>query len=181
MLVDQRFPTSAILAADGPLVALRNDARGQSLGAVAARIIRAPVDRVWPVVSDVGAFAGRIPLVERADRAGDHVVVKLRFGLSLFSVGFSFKARVTLEEQRVVDLTHVSGEPDKLVIRYELEPVEEGRSTQVHAGVTFDVDSVGWLAKYFLRHQPAIRFGIFPGCAVSLVESMKAAVESSTG
>ncbi len=180
MLTDLRFPTDAILAAAGPLVAVRRDPAGRPLAAVAASVIDAPVQRVWSLVSDVRSYPGRVPMLEKVELKGDHVVVKLKFGISLFSVGFSFTAAVRTEEEKTIELTHVAGEPDRLVLRYDLEPVDDGKKTQVHAGITFNPDSLGWLAKYFLRHHPEIRYGIFPGCAVALVESMRAVAEGKS-
>lgn len=175
-LIDLRFPTDAIRAAPGPLVAVRRDPNGRPLAAVAAQLINAPVGKVWEAVSDVKRYPGRVPMLEKVDLTGDRVVVKLRFGMSLFSVGFSFTAAVSKVDGKTIELNHVSGEPDRLVLRYDLEPVEADM-TQVHAGITFEPDSLGWLAKYFLRHHPEIRYGIFPGCAVALVESMRSVAE----
>lgn len=36
--------------------------------------------------------------------------------------------------------------------------------------------SLGWLAKYFLRHRPEIQFGVMPGVAVGLLESIRRAL-----
>jgi ribosome-associated toxin RatA of RatAB toxin-antitoxin module len=176
LLTDLRFPSDAIRAAPGPLVAVRRDPNGRPLAAVAAHLIHAPIESVWDVVSDVKSYPGRVPMLEKVELSGDRVVVKLRFGMSLFSVGFSFTAAVSKVANKTIELTHLAGEPDRLVLRYDLEPIEPGM-TQVHAGITFEPDSLGWLAKYFLRHHPEIRYGIFPGCAVALVESMRAVVE----
>lgn len=177
LLTDLRFPTDALRSAPGPLVAVRRDETGRPLAAVAAHVVHAPVERVWSVVSDVKSYPGRVPMLEKVELKGDRVVVKLRFGMSLFSVGFSFTADVTREAGKSIELTHVAGEPDRLVLRYDLEALEDG-VTQVHAGITFEPDSLGWLAKYFLRHHPEIRYGIFPGCAVVLIESMRAVAET---
>lgn len=176
VLTDLRFPTEALRAAPGPLVAVHRDESGRPLAAVAAHLVHAPIESVWDVVSDVRSYPGRVPMLEKVELKGDRVVVKLRFGVSLFSAGFAFTADVKREERRSVELTHVAGEPDRLVLRYDLDPLEEN-VTQVHAGITFEPDSLGWLAKYFLRHHPEIRYGIFPGCAVALIESMRIVVE----
>ncbi len=177
MLADLRFPTDAIAAAPGPLVSVRRDATGRPLAAVAAQIIHRPVADVWALVSDVKSYPGRVPMLEKVDLKGDRVTVKLKFGISLFSVSFAFTAAVDAVPEKSIELTHVSGEPDRLVLRYDLEPADDGKATQVHAGITFEPDSLGWLAKYFLKNHPEIRYGIFPGCAVALVESMRLVAE----
>jgi hypothetical protein len=43
----------------------------------------------------------------------------------------------------------------------------------VHIG--FDIESLGWLVKLFLKHHPEIQFGVFSGCALALLESMRTA------
>ena len=43
----------------------------------------------------------------------------------------------------------------------------------------FDLMSLGWLAKYFLRHHPEIQFGIFPGVALVLVDSLRRALDDA--
>ncbi len=177
MFAELHYPTEAIRKASGPLVAIRSDAAGRPLAAAAGRIIQAPIGRVWALVSDAASYPGRVPMLEKVERKGDRVVVGLKFGISLFSVKFSFTASVASVDERVVELKHVSGEPDNLVLRYDLEPLDDGTVTLVHAGITFDPDSLGWLAKYFLRNHPEIRYGIFPGSAVALVESMRLAAE----
>jgi ribosome-associated toxin RatA of RatAB toxin-antitoxin module len=177
VFAELHFPIDAIRKAAGPLVAIRSDAAGRPLAAAAGRLIEAPVDRVWALVSDVASYPGRVPMLEKVELKGDRVVVRLKFGISLFSVKFSFTAAVSTVEKRTIELKHVAGEPDKLVLRYDLESLDDGSVTLVHAGIAFDPDSLGWLAKYFLRHHPEIRYGIFPGSAVALVESMRLVAE----
>jgi hypothetical protein len=70
----------------------------------------------------------------------------------------------------------VAGEPRELRIRFDLEDVGDG-TTRVRGAISFDVFSLGWLTKYFLKHHPEIQYGIFPGCAVALVDSMRKAAE----
>lgn len=167
------------MAAPGPLIATRADATGRQEAAIAARIIQRPVSAVWALVSDVKSYAGRVPMLEKVDLKGDRAIVKLKFGIGLFSVTFSFTAAVHADPEKTLELRHVSGEPDGLILRYDLEPVDDGKATLVHAGITFEPDSLGWLAKYFLKNHPEIRYGIFPGAAVALVESMRIIAEGS--
>jgi hypothetical protein len=69
----------------------------------------------------------------------------------------------------------VEGEPRGLVIRYDLAPIEDGRATQLSVRIGFDLRSLGWLVKYFLKHHPEIQYGVYPGCALALAASMRRA------
>lgn len=97
----------------------------------------------------VDRFSERIPMIHKVRLDGSRAHVDLKFELSLFSVGFHFELR------------YVSGEPRGIVLRFDLEELDDG------------VMSLGWLAKYFLEHHPEIQFGVVPGVAVGLLESMR--------
>jgi ribosome-associated toxin RatA of RatAB toxin-antitoxin module len=151
------------------------DDAGRPSGAAAEARIEQPPERVWAVVSDVGGYAERIPMISRVRLDGDRVTVDLRFKVSLLSVGFHFVAAVTQEPGRWLELRYVSGEPRGIRLRFELEPLDGGRACALRGDGEFDVHSLGWLAKYFLRHHPEIEYGVFPGVALALVESMRRA------
>jgi carbon monoxide dehydrogenase subunit G len=163
----------------GPVVRIEMSADHRPLAATATMRIGAPPARVWEVISDVSRYADRIPMMNRVQRDGDRVTVHLRFRISLFSVGFDFTADARYDEGRWLELTHVAGEPRGLHLRYELTPVDEGAATLVSSYVRFDVMSLGWLVKFFLRHHPEIQFGIFPGTSLVLLDAMRRACEKA--
>jgi carbon monoxide dehydrogenase subunit G len=165
------------LAAGRTLVQVWMGPGGFPAGALGAARIKAPPSRVWEVVSDVGTYAGRVPMIHRVDLAGDRATVALRFKVSLFSVGFAFVAEVRREEGRVVELFGVSGEPRGIRLRFDLAPAAGGAETALEVRAEFEVMSLGWLATYFLKHHPEIQYGIFPGVAVALVDAMRRGVE----
>jgi hypothetical protein len=160
------------LAAGEPLIRLHLGPDGVPAGATAGLLIAAPIERVWAVISDVDGYAGLIPMIHRIHREGDRVTVKLKFRISLFSVGFEFTADAVREEGRSLELRHVSGEPRALRLRFVLEPTPDGR-TVLNAGIWFDMFSLGWLVKFFLKHHPEIQYGVFPGSAVVMVDSIR--------
>jgi ribosome-associated toxin RatA of RatAB toxin-antitoxin module len=157
------------------LVRVRMNGEGRPASAEAEARIEHPVARVWAVVADVDRYAERIPMVHRVRIEGDRVTVDLRFRVSLLSVGFQFVAEMTREPERWLELRGVSGEPRGIRLRFDLEPLDEGRACALRGEGEFDAQSLGWLAKYFLRHHPEIENGIFPGVAITLVESMRRA------
>jgi hypothetical protein len=137
-----------------------------------------PVTHVWSIIADVAGLAGRVPMVRRVRLDGDRVTVELRFKIALFSVGFQFVAAETHEEPRWLELRWVAGEPRGIRLRFELEPLDDGRACLLRAAGEFDAMSLGWLTKYFLRHHPEIQYGIFPGVALALFDSMRRAAQA---
>ena len=85
---------------------------------------------------------------------------------------------MTQEPERLIELRWTAGEPQKLRLRFTLTPIDDGRACLVEGDGEFDVLSLGWLVKYFLKHHPEIQFGIFPGVALVLIGSLRRAVES---
>lgn len=139
-----------------------------------ARFDHAPA-HVWGVIVDVERYPGRVPMIHRVRRRGDEVAVDLKFRISLLSVGFQFVVAATHEPERWLELRWISGEPRGLRLRFDLEPLDDGRACSVRTEASFDPHSLGWLAKYFLKNHPEIEFGIFPGVALALLDSMRRA------
>jgi hypothetical protein len=156
------------------------DDEGRTKSATAESIIDRSMDVVWRIVEDVDRFPGRIPMINKVKLVGDRATVQLKFKLALFSVGFEFVVDVKSEKGRWVELAYVSGEPKGIKLRFDLEPADDtGKSTRLKTTGAFDVMSLGWLAKYFLKHHPEIQFGVIPGVAVGLLESIRAAAMRS--
>lgn len=170
------FAPDAIAEASGPLVHVNLDSDGQPVSANAATLVESSPERVWNAVSDLNAYARRVPMIDRARLDGDRVTMDLRFRISLFSVGFAFEAQSQREEGRWIEISHLRGEPRDLSIRFDLSP--HGSSTLLVSRVGFDIHSLGWLVKLFLRHHPEIRYGVYPGCALALLDAMKRTAES---
>ena len=161
-----------------PIIEVTVDDKGQPMWAQATMRIQATPAKVWQVVSAVEHYPGNVPMLSKVKRDGDRVTVHLKFKISLFSVGFDFTADAKYEEAKWLELRWVEGEPRDIRIRFDLDDGGDG-TTQVRAGITFDPFSLGWLTKYFLKHHPEIQFGIFPGCALALCDSMRRAAEGA--
>ena len=157
-------------------VTVQIDDAGLPRGATAeARFDRSVAD-VWKIVNDVERFADRIPMMHRVRLNGDRATVDLKFKISLFSVGFQFVVDVARKHEESLELRWVSGEPRGIRLRFDLEPLDDGAACRLRSTGEFDAMSLGWLAKYFLRHHPEIQFGVMPGVAVGLLESIRRAV-----
>lgn len=156
------------------------DPDGTPRGATAREKLDVPVDRLWPIIVNVDRFPGRIPMMNRVRLDGSRATIDLKFKLSLFSVGFHFVVDVTKEDEKWLELRWVSGEPKGIKLRFDLEAADDGKATILSSTGEFDVMSLGWLTKYFLKHHPEIQFGIIPGVAVGLLESMRKAAEGTT-
>ena len=151
------------------------DDDGTPRGATAREKLNVPIDRLGDVIVDVDRFPGRIPMMHRVRLDGSRATIDLKFKLALFSVGFHFVVDVKKEDKKWLELRWVSGEPKGIKLRFDLEEADEGKATFLTSTGEFDVMSLGWLTKYFLKHHPEIQFGIVPGVAVGLLESMRKA------
>lgn len=154
------------------------DANGYAQSATAESRINAPVAKVWEVCTDVDKFPDRVPMISKVKVDGNRATMQIKFKLSLFSVGFEFVVdMIRNEAEHTMELRYVSGEPKGIRLRFALEPIDDGKATLMKATGEFDAMSLGWLAKYFLKHHPEIQCGILPGVAVGLLESMRRAAE----
>jgi carbon monoxide dehydrogenase subunit G len=161
---------------DGPIIHVRATPDGYPLGAATTMRIDRPVAAVWAVLEDTERFAGRLPMVDRARRRGDLVDFDLKFRVGFFSAGFQFTAQATSEAPKWLELRWISGEPRGVKFRFTLTPIDDGAACLVEADAQFDVQSLGWLVKYFLKHHPEIQHGIFPGVSLVLVDTLRRAV-----
>lgn len=161
-----------------PTVDLRVEMdNGRATSATAEARIAAPISRLWNVIYDVERFPERVPMIHKVRLDGTRATVQLKFKLALFSVGFEFVVDVRSEKEKWLELAWVSGEPRGIKLRLDLESIEDGTATMLRSTGAFDVMSLGWLAKYFLKHHPEIQFGVLPGVALGLLESMRIAAE----
>jgi hypothetical protein len=154
------------------------DEGGQARSATATARLDYPIERIWRIVEDVGRYPGRIPMINRIELDGDRATVQLKFKIALFSVKFEFVVSVSKEakdSERWLELRWVAGEPRGIKLRFDLEPLDGGAATLLRSTGAFDVTSLGWLAKYFLKGHPEIQFGVIPGVAVGLLEAMRLA------
>jgi ribosome-associated toxin RatA of RatAB toxin-antitoxin module len=154
------------------------DKAGTPTAARAETRIERPVSEVWKVVSDVSRYADRIPMMHRVRLDRDRATVDLKFKISLFSVGFQFVVDIEQKHEESIALRWVSGEPRGIHLRFDLDPLDDGAACRLRSTGEFDAMSLGWLAKYFLKHHPEIQFGIVPGVAVGLLESMRQALDA---
>lgn len=160
-----------------PVVKVRTAPDGKPRGAAAVARIEHPVSVVWAAVSDVERYAKHLPMVHRVRRREDDLTFDLRFKIGFFSVGFQFQAHATYEAERWLELRWTEGEPRDIRLRFAMAPSDDGRACTVEGDGEFDMMSLGWLAKYFLRHHPEIQFGILPGVALVLIDSLRRAAD----
>ena len=154
---------------------------GIPTSATATTRVGAPAARVWSFIVDVDRYPSFVPMLAKVRRDGDRVTVGLKFKITLFSVGFDFVADAKYEEGKWLELRGVGGDMRDLHIRFELEDGADVASSTLKATISFDPFSLGWLSKYFLKHHPEIRYGIFPGCAYGLADAMRQAAEGKAG
>jgi ribosome-associated toxin RatA of RatAB toxin-antitoxin module len=166
---------------EGPVVRVRVAADGRPLGASATARIERPLAEVWAAVADTERYARNLPMVHRAKRRGDSVAFDLKFRVGFFSVGFEFTADVVYEAEKWLELRWTSGEPKDIRLRFALTPTDDGKACLVEGDAQFDLHSLGWLVKYFLKHHPEIQHGIFPGVALVLIDSLRQTLDEGDG
>jgi hypothetical protein len=174
--LDDILPALLPTVGADPVLRIASGSDGRPVAASAIGRIDATVDRIWKVLTDVERYADRVPLMDRVRVRGDVIDFGLRFRVSFFSVAFSFQSQLRMVDHRSVSLIYRSGEPKDITIDYALQPLPGNANASVlgvHIG--FDVMSIGWLARVFLKHHPEIQYGIHPGCALALFDSMRKA------
>jgi hypothetical protein len=160
---------------------LRNDrrqssgARGFAKVSVPQERLRATFDRIEQEGS-FKAFVDHIPMVRDLRRERDRFVIELQFKVSILSVRFGATQRLVRESPDAVRFDYIEGEPRGLSLRFAGHPLE-GAESLLQVDVGYDIDSLGWLAKHFLKHHPEIRDGAHAGTAVAIVEALRAGVE----
>jgi ribosome-associated toxin RatA of RatAB toxin-antitoxin module len=168
-------PVSPDASPEGPIVRVTLAPDGRPLRAAARGRIEHPVARVWAAIYDVERFADFLPMVHRARRRGDEVTFDLKFRVGLFAVGFAFTTHAAYEAERWLTLHWTAGEPRGIKMRFALTPIEGASACMVETEAGFEVESLGWLVKYFLKNHPEIEHGIFPGITLNLLESIRRA------
>ena len=108
-------------------------------------------------------------MVRHIKRTGDIIDLGLQFRVAFLSVKFGTMMRLALESG-VAKLSYISGEPRDLALTVRLHPEGDAASV-IELEVGFDVDSLGWVTKYFLKHHPEIRMGIFSGVACTVISA----------
>jgi len=171
------FEPSQVAAAAGPLVSVVLGTDGRPVAARAAGAIAAAPARVWETLADPTRFASKVPMIHSARVDGDRVRLDLKFRIALFSVGFRLDTRMSRDEGRWLELRYVAGEPRDTSIRFDLTPAERPDRTVLYTSIAFDIMSLGWLVKAFLKHHPEIQFGVFPGTALSLLDAVRRSAE----
>jgi hypothetical protein len=168
--------------ARNPVVELLRSPVGISSGARAFARVDAPVASVLAAFDRIekegsfSAFVKHIPMVRELKRDGDRFRIELQFRVSVLSVRFGGTTRLVRESESAVRFDYIDGEPVGLSLRFAAHALEDKALLQID--VAFDIDSLGWLAKHFLRHHPEIRDGAHTGTAVAIVEALRRAVES---
>ncbi len=160
---------------EGPVVRVTLARDGRPIRAAARMRIDRTAAQVWAAVYDVERFAHFLPMVNHARRRGDSVTFDLRFRIGFFSVGFEFTTAATYEAEKWLHLEWTAGEPRDIRMRFVLTPIEGEDACIVETQSEFDVQSLGWLVKYFLKHHPEIQHGIFPGITLVLLDSIRRA------
>jgi hypothetical protein len=152
-------------------------------GARAFARVNADLDKIVSTLDKVerqGSFADfvrHIPMVRELKRDGDRFTIELQFKVTILSVRFGAKMRATRESREALRFDYIEGEPEALSLRFAGHKLEDKALLQID--VAYDADSLGFLAKYFLKNHPEIRDGAYAGTAISIVEALRTAIETT--
>jgi carbon monoxide dehydrogenase subunit G len=172
------FAPEVVAASRDPLVRLTLGPHDDPRGAIAAVRVAAPPERVWAIIRDVEAYPSRIPMIDKVKVEGDRLTMRLAFRIALFTARFGFTATLTRDEGRSLEVKYESGEPRDILLRFDLVPTPDGDGTLLYVASSFDLSTLGWLVKFFLKHHPEIRYGVYPGSSLALLDSIRQAAES---
>ena len=70
------FSPQTVCTAPGPLVQIVPGTDGRPAGAWACTRVRAPTDRVWTVVTDVGRYDQRVPMIQKVKVEGTRATIR---------------------------------------------------------------------------------------------------------
>ena len=145
-------------------------------GARAQAIIAAPPERVWQLLTSFERYPEKVPMIHAATVDGDRLTLALRFRMAIFSTTFEFTARVAREEGHRLTLSWIEGLPREIHVGFDLAPA--GAGTLLICDLRYDIKSLGWVVKYFLKHHPEMALGSYAGTALVLVDAVRRAAES---
>jgi ribosome-associated toxin RatA of RatAB toxin-antitoxin module len=145
-------------------------------GARAQVVIAAPPERVWQLLTSFDRYPEKVPMIHAATLDGDRLTLALRFRMAIFSTTFEFTARVEREEGRRLSLSWIEGLPREIHVGFDLTPTPQG--TLLACDLSYDIRSLGWVVKYFLKHHPEMALGSYAGTALVLVDAVRRAAES---
>ena len=159
---------------DRSVIELWRDSRGRANGATGWQ--RLPLAKAR-AIELLGKNSGRqdltsslrVPIVRHLRRNGDTIDLGLHFRFALLSFRFGIIARLERRDDALV-FHYLSGEPrDASLV---LSIVEDGADSSVlRCELGFDLDSLGWVVKYFLKHHQEIRAGIYTGSVAAILEA----------
>ena len=72
---------------------------------------------------------------------------------------------------------YIDGEPRNTNLRFDVVPAVDPERTILYSRIGFDILSLGWLVKTFLKHHPEIQFGGYPGSALSRADAIARSAE----
>lgn len=164
-----------------PVIELLRKSDGRSSGARAFALLDCTLPRLQEafdrieITGDFHSFVKHIPMVKELKKKGDRYAIELQFKVAILSVKFGAEMRLVREGPNAIRFDYIEGEPDGLSLRFAGHPMGDKVLLQIDVG--YEIDSLGWLAKHFLRHHPEIRDGAHAGTAVAIVEALRTAVE----
>jgi hypothetical protein len=155
-----------------------HDTARRPVGAKATLTVSASAEQIRAHVLELSAkrdLAGLLrgtPLIKSLELRGDTLAIGMQFKVSFLSVKFGCRGNIVREGENTLRFVYLDGEPTHTWLRFDLSPGTQANESVIDIGVGFDLDSLGWVAKYFLKHHPEIRPGVFAGVAYAIADAI---------
>jgi ribosome-associated toxin RatA of RatAB toxin-antitoxin module len=164
------------LLAKGPLVLVERGSDGKFQKCTALALVKAPIEKVWQVITDFGSFQTLVPKVVKSEviRQTDNVVdVKLEIDVP--GSNTKYVMRHTLHpETHTIEANWLEGDLKGSAWVFHLESTSDGSTLLSYSGVSRHFSRV---LESFEDDQQTITMGVNVSSALTMVNAVKKRIE----
>jgi uncharacterized protein YndB with AHSA1/START domain len=164
------------LLAGGPLVSVETDAAGKFSAAVGFVDVKAPLDKVWSVLTDFGAHKQFVPRVVKSEMQSFTGGAQVKFEIespgpnTKYAVQFAFDAAA-----HAVDGLQISGDLKGSSWKWELFELEGGRTRVRYTSRARNFSSI---LNALEDEQQTVTAGLNVGAAITMLRALKKRCET---
>ena len=172
MLIAAPFPdTLESLLAGGPVVSIESDAQGKFAAAVGLTDIAAPVDRVWAVLTEFGAYHEFVPRVVRSAVTTAEGALRVRFEIESPGPNTKYTVQYALDGvAHVAEGRQVAGDLHGSSWRWELYQTAPGRTRVRYTSRARNFSSI---LNAFEDEAQTVTAGLNAGAAITMLRALK--------
>lgn len=179
MLVAAPFPdTLESLLAGGPVVSIESDPQGRFAAAVGFADVAAPVDRVWAVLTEFGAYHEFVPRVVESAVNTSSGGLLVKFEIESPGPNTKYTVQYALDGvAHVAEGRQVSGDLKGSTWRWELSPLAPGRTRVRYTSRAKNFSSI---LNALEDEQQTVTAGLNVGAAITMLRALKKRCESAS-